>query len=172
MAASTKSLGHKTAANALKQGAKRAVLSDVSNRAPLIPVEHSKPASSNAKRNILARPSRREPLQQIIPTVPEAHDVDDHELTDVEADMDVDQLDIAFSMSEVQAHYIARGVPVTEPIITELDRLELRRVDDEFVDEWDEWGDISMVQEYADDIFTYMHALEVILNLYLVAWLT
>ena len=49
---------------------------------------------------------------------------------------------------------------VTEPVYGKADRDQLQRVEEEFVDEWNEWEDISMVQEYADDIFAYMHRLE------------
>ncbi|BFZ54059.1 B-type cyclin [Savitreella phatthalungensis] len=49
---------------------------------------------------------------------------------------------------------------VVEPVYTKADRTELQRVATDFVDEWDEWNDISMVQEYADDIFAYLHTVE------------
>lgn len=79
--------------------------------------------------------------------------------------MDIDELNVASLESEALAHKIALGASVVEPQYTRGDKLELQRVADEFVDEWDEWGDISMVQEYADDIFTYLHELEVCLRL-------
>lgn len=161
---SNKALAVKTTAGGLRQGAKRAVLSDVSNRAPLTALDANKPATSNPKRTLLSRPVRREILQPAIPTIPE-HQVSDGAETTVEnGDMDVDILDIASPISSSDPHFIAPGANVTEPRYTRADKLELQRVSDEFVDEWDEWGDISMIKEYADDIFTYLHELEVKFN--------
>lgn len=65
----------------------------------------------------------------------------------------------ANSATYARRQHIPDGA-VTEPVYTKADRDLLRRVGEEFVDEWNEWEDISMVQEYADDIFAYMHRLE------------
>lgn len=151
-------------ANVLKQGAKRTALSDVSNRAPLSSVTTGKPAATTTKRSSLARPIRKENSHAAIATIPEDPYVS-HELSDAEdeneAPMDVDATLTTSPDVETATHSLLAGAPVTEPLYTKTDKLELQRVADEFVDEWDEWGDISMVQEYADDIFTYMHELEV-----------
>lgn len=156
------SLAQAGAANVLKQGAKRTALSDVSNRAPLAASSSGKPASATAKRTSLVRPIRREVSQAVIAVIPEDQDIDtDISEDDAEADMEVDALDVATLHSEESSHAVLAGAPVIEPVYTKQDKLDLKRVTDEFVDEWDEWGDISMVQEYADEIFTYMHELEV-----------
>lgn len=46
------------------------------------------------------------------------------------------------------------------PTTTRQDREELRIVRNNFAEEYDPW-DISMVPEYADDIFRYLRELEV-----------
>lgn len=154
----------KTAAsgNILRQGAKRAALTDVSNRAPLASVPAGKPLAPTTKRSSLARPIRREVSHAAIATIPEGRYVDT-DVSDVEdeAPMEVDGSSMTTAEDEAASRELLLGAPVTEPAYTKTDKVELQRVVDEFVDEWDEWGDISMVQEYADDIFTYMHELEV-----------
>lgn len=163
MPSTTRASGLKAVpANVLKQGAKRTALSDVSNRVPMPVQATGKPVVEPIRKSQLARPLRRAVSNNAIPSIPEDQDTDtdlsDGEQTP-EADMEVDALEVA--SPDLVTRKIAPGAPVVEPAYTKGDRLELQRVADEFVDEWDEWGDISMVQEYADDIFTYMHELEV-----------
>lgn len=138
----------------LKQGAKRAVLSDVSNR-PIAVLKQTglkHVAQVATRKTSLARPARREVLHVVpIPVATETIE-EESDLSD-EGDMDVD--------NEQFAHAILPGASIVNPVYTKGDTAELQRVVDVFVDEWDEWNDVSMVQEYADDIFTYMHKLEV-----------
>lgn len=152
--------------NMLKQGAKRTALSDVSNRVPIASTQAigKATASTLAKRSSLTRPARREVLQPA--RLPALNHYNDDLVEDASdgGDMEVDALDSLTATTEVYAHVILPGAPVQNPVYTKGDTLQLQRVVEVFVDEWDEWGDISMVQEYADDIFTYMHKLEVCIN--------
>ena len=98
---------------------------------------------------------RREVLH-VIPTSSIAETIDEETADEDHGEMEVDSAE-----NELYAHAILPGASVVNPVYTKGDTAELQRVVDVFVDEWDEWTDISMVQEYADDIFTYMHKLEV-----------
>lgn len=149
-------------ANVLKQGAKRTALSDVSNRAPISVEVKGKPAIDHARKSQLARPLRQEISSHAIPSIPESEDTEsDISMDEQNPDAEMEVEDLGVATPAVLSHRIAHGAAVVEPVYLKSDQLELRRVATEFVDEWDEWKDISMIQEYADDIFTYLHELEV-----------
>lgn len=163
-ASSAKGLGLKaTSGNVLRQGAKRSALSDVSNRVPHVTETTGKSAVEISRKSQLTRPLRRENPSQAISSIAE-HDGSDTELSDKDSDAENDAMKV--DSPHATASIARTSLAVVEPAYTKQDRLELQRVADEFVDEWDEWGDISMVQEYADDIFTHMHELEVNLSLF------
>ena len=151
--------------NLLKKGAKRTALSDVSNRAaPAVPQATAKQSQILARKTSLTRPVRREVLQAVVvPSIPESFESD---LSD-EGNMDVDAADPTAQTQDdsdpIYTNAIQTGAALLRPTYTRKDSLKLSEVDEAFVDEWDEWNDISMVQEYADDIFQYLERLEVIL---------
>ncbi len=137
----------------LKQGAKRTALGDVSNRVPVAPAQIPAGKRTSLVRTVSKENAVAAPLPKVFPRPTE-----DVVLQDIPEQDDLDmEVDSPFEKS---SHAIALGAPVKEPVYTRGDKQELSRVGTEFVDDWDEWSDISMVQEYADEIFAHMHHLE------------
>lgn len=74
--------------------------------------------------------------------------------------MDIDSDDPTTEPDDTDTDATLNSKKVCIPTTTRQDREELRVVRNNFAEEFDPW-DISMVPEYADDIFRYMRELEV-----------
>jgi len=74
--------------------------------------------------------------------------------------MDIDSDDPTTEPDDTDADATLNSKKICIPTTTRQDREELRVVRNNFAEEFDPW-DISMVPEYADDIFRYMRELEV-----------
>ncbi|ORY86179.1 cyclin-like protein [Protomyces lactucae-debilis] len=178
---SSKNNSSNSSSNLLKQGARRAALSDVSNRVPVAAIAGPTKPTVTTTTSKLTRPVRREWSQAPVPALQEAAPlVEEVELTvsdeeDAETGSEVDhsegmQIDVDDAVpawgraaqrdANAVDHDIKLGEPVLRPRFFKEDLAVMNEVVHTFVDEWEEWSDISMVQEYAEDIFPYLNKLE------------
>ncbi|OLL23156.1 G2/mitotic-specific cyclin-4, partial [Neolecta irregularis DAH-3] len=120
--------------NALKGGAKRTALGDV----------------SNATKTHARKASNRQPLApKATRSRTASKEIDMITTSPVKKEMDIDTID--------KTHPLPK-CPVG-PECLPADQVELAAIRQHFVDEKDEW-DTTMVAEYSDEIFDYMHELE------------